>query len=399
METDHSTNYSTTSADLFYLNDDISSITTSIREEATITSTNHLNSKSKGDNRCNLKRLLCPLLRRRNRTSSNKEGKVLPTNDETSKDEEENRLKFSSKSDNFKMNPRQSKSVSTLTPNCCLEANLPSPETWPYRPIFIQPAKDTTIFNQQYLQTSIPIGIPIDFETSLFKGRFLIRIKNDFNIDEASKSYFDNRKRMRQYVVQGQFKEEIKMSDVYVGDFYQKPLGVVPPPFIDKIMKASFQRLAPGLIMDLRSDKPKVAALMAGTIQIMSIDKVGDEPDMFDFDMKENCGTMNHLDCKPPNTKPTQEGFQSISHRQKVLTKPTHAERFSFHPGQVYTFNHFDDVFDLGNYNIKIPLMKSMDLVKILNAQPTTIRACTLDGRSVFNFNVFHEKLYHCSEC
>lgn len=200
METDHSTRYSTSSADLFYLNDDISSITTSIRDEATITSTKELNSKSNnGDRCCNLKSLLCPLQRRRNRTSSDNEGKVLSTIDETIKNGKQNNLKHSSKSENFKMNPRKdsnrkrSKSVSTLTKNCCLEAKLPSPETWPYRPIFIQPANDTTIFNEQYVQTSIPIGIPIDFETSLFKGRFLIRIKNDFNIDKASKSYFNTR--------------------------------------------------------------------------------------------------------------------------------------------------------------------------------------------------------------
>ncbi len=385
-----------------------------------ISSTTTTSKKDFSSKRCcnfrNLKRLFCPRIVNRRRQHD----KDLQSQD---------RRKVSDSKEKKKIHESFPPSMTTKKGNmkkkytfCPETKNLPSPETWTYRPLFIQPANDTTIpdddhdhdhdrtqTNSNAMQMSsisscgsIPIGTPIEFETPLFKGKILIRIRNNLNIDKESQPYFQNHKRLRQYVIQGQFKEKIKMSDIFLGDFYQRRFAIVPPPFVDKIMSSFFRRLAPGIIMDLNSDMPKVAALLAGSVQIMSIDKIGHEPDMCQYDMEEKTQTLelfeddfsiDHHQVHDGGDNTFTKGFKSKSQRQKVLGDPKRAEKYYFHPGQVYTFNQYDDVFDLATYKIKIPMLKSVDLATILNYQPTTIRACTLDGRSVFNFNVFHEKL------
>jgi hypothetical protein len=302
---------------------------------------------------------------------------------------------------------------------------LPHPKDWPYHPIYIQAAQDCKLDGDV---DSVPIGIPVNFETSLFKGQILVRIcniriqdsshhnKDDDNLSSNStntnghkckfhcEDYFQKRKRLRQYVIQGQFKENILMSDVYLGDFYQKPLGLVPPKFLAKSINATFNKIAPGLIMDLTSDKPKVIALLGGVVQNLSIDYLGDEPNIMQFDLPDNTQLIEMDQQRQQQQQQTSGGnsdsdksslgFKSQKERKSKLSVPKIAKKYSYHPGKVYTFNCYDDVFDLSKFSIKVPIIKSIGLNKVLNSQPTTLRACTLDGRSIFNFNVFHESIY-----
>lgn len=315
---------------------------------------------------------------------------------------------------------------------------LPSLDEWPNRPIYIQAAEDTECFSSDcdcYVDglSSIPIGVPVHFESSLFKGKILIRVRNipipekhqyhchdsdngdQFRTNPATttknnhknkknkkeqefhdEEYFKHKKRMRQYVIQGQFKEEIPMSDVYIGDYYDRKLGMVPPPFIEKVLKAAFRQLQPGVIMDLTAEKPKVVVLMAGAVKTMSIDRLGEEPDITLFDLPENTKLIE-IKAEKENeigieTKYTSGGFPSPDARRKLLSNPQNASKYTFHPGKVYTFNNYDDVFDLSTYRLCMPGMKKkLELSKILNGQPTTIRASRTDGTSLFNFSVFHE--------
>ena len=52
------------------------------------------------------------------------------------------------------------------------------------------------------------------------------------------------------------------------------------PPTMSKIMDAVIGKVAPGVVMDLSSQRPKVIALLGGTAATMSINKSGSEPDI-----------------------------------------------------------------------------------------------------------------------
>ena len=48
-----------------------------------------------------------------------------------------------------------------------------------------------------------------------------------------------------QTVLQGRFKRNVKMSELYVGSMFTKPLLGVPPPMLTSIMDAVIRRIAP----------------------------------------------------------------------------------------------------------------------------------------------------------
>jgi hypothetical protein len=62
---------------------------------------------------------------------------------------------------------------------------------------------------------ALPLGVPFEFETPLFKGSMLVRLCNA-KTDDPKKhdAYFRGTNRVMQTVVQGRFKKVVNMADV-----------------------------------------------------------------------------------------------------------------------------------------------------------------------------------------
>jgi len=165
-------------------------------------------------------------------------------------------------------------------------------ESWPHKHVFVQAGSGTKVLGRHggssigshydnSNQQPLPLGVPFDIDTPLFRGKMLIRFRSVKSDDEkAHNNYFKSNKRLMQTVLQGQFKKRMKMSDVYAGSIFPQPLAGAPPPTLNKVMDTVIRKVAPGLVMDLSSDEPKVIALMAGTSQTMAINNRGEEPDI-----------------------------------------------------------------------------------------------------------------------
>lgn len=96
-----------------------------------------------------------------------------------------------------------------------LEHYLPDTSTWTHRPIFIQPTGDTKCPGHDG-KKSLPIGVPIDFESDLFKGKILFRFRDGPSDDQnRCNAYFQgtNYNIKRQVIFQGTFKSAIKWSE------------------------------------------------------------------------------------------------------------------------------------------------------------------------------------------
>lgn len=75
----------------------------------------------------------------------------------------------------------------------------------------------------------LPLAEPIPFETDLFKGFVFFRIKEvPSKQDKLHNQYFQGKKRFYQVIVQGQFKEELYIKDILIGDYYSKPMENFP---------------------------------------------------------------------------------------------------------------------------------------------------------------------------
>ena len=250
------------------------------------------------------------------------------------------------------------------------KAKLPSFECWRHRPLLLTSGPGTTC-KEGLDPYNLPIGEEIPFETEMFQGKFLMRIRNAPNTPDQQ--YFSGKKRTKQMVVQGRFKKQMSCDDIYIGDKYEKPLQIFP---LVKLAIPIFRKLVPGISIDLSSDKQKILMLMGGESRTISIDLPGEEPDMRG-DLTENIERMGN--------------FKSIVKRRKMLRQPKLASKYFYDPKYVYTFQFYDDIIDITNHTINLPVGK-ISLFRFLNRQPMTFAVTTADEKELFSFKFYHEK-------
>ena len=113
-----------------------------------------------------------------------------------------------------------------------------------------------------------------------------------------------------------------------------------------KVMNAVIKRVAPGVVLDLSSEMPKVVALLGGTAQTMSIDEPGSEPVITVPVIEENVASVLG---RKVSTK---------SKRKKCLGNPKEAAKYEFDTKSVYTFHTYDDAMDYGRGTMHIPMVR-----------------------------------------
>ena len=230
----------------------------------------------------------------------------------------------------------------------------------------------------------IPLGVPFEIDSPIFKGKVLLRFRNAASGDVPShENYFKGRKRLMQTVLQGQFKKPTKMSDVYVGSIFDKPLAQAPPPTLTRIMDAIIRRVAPGVVLDLASEEPRVIALYAGTAQTLSMDKPGSQPNMADCHLPENV-KLSFAD--------KVKLLSSAHKRKKYLSSPHKAAKYEFDTEHVYTFHSYDDAMDYGRGTMHIPMYGEYDLKPAIG-QPLSLTAVTSQGDVLYSFKIMHDKV------
>lgn len=297
---------------------------------------------------------------------------------------------------------------------------------WPHQSILLQVGANTHVLHPtttssvsssassvataEQQQESLPIGIPIEFETALFRGQFLVRLRNNTSDDPKSHDdYFRDRKRILQTVVQGQFKKNTAMSDLYVGTVFRQPMKYAPPPFFMRMLRGLFQRIAPGAILDFASNKPRIISLYAGSAKAISIDVPGQEPDIRSSDLtesitnldkvqqqQESSGTgrrksrKNRKNTSIMNTDPSE---WSIADRQRILSNPDTASNYIFDTEHVYTMEIYDDAMDYGRYEIRLPIYGNFNFSEAIGVQPMTFTAVTKQNEIMYDFALWHESI------
>lgn len=170
--------------------------------------------------------------------------------------------------------------------------DLPQIHDWPHRPCLlvnnISASPDLKV--PEYGDGPITIGKPFRIESDLFEGTILIRIKNiESDNETGDASYFDSRSRIFQSIVQGRFKEELLVSNVFTGHEFCRPFKNLPPSFILNGVTKLCSTLAPGADIDIKSNTPKILALLGATSQTITADMPGQEPNIMNNDIKEDC--------------------------------------------------------------------------------------------------------------
>lgn len=80
------------------------------------------------------------------------------------------------------------------------------PSFWPHKSVFVQAGSGMTAAGMDR-SDPLPLGVPFDIETPLFKGRVLLRFRSTKSDDPKSHSeYFEGRKRLMQTVIQVRYR-------------------------------------------------------------------------------------------------------------------------------------------------------------------------------------------------
>jgi len=254
-------------------------------------------------------------------------------------------------------------------------------ETWPHRPTFLcaHPDVKTKDFEPG---VSLPLGIPIDFESDLFEGKLFCRLKPipSHPDDKGHEAYFEGKKRLYQFIVQGHFKEEIALSDIIIGDFYERPFKGIPDGILMKLYQAFMEAISPGLIMDMTSDTPKILTAF-GNCQTMRVDTKGQEPDISSGNVEEDTSLLFG-----------EEKFSSIKKRRKYLSKPKNSSKYKTNPDHMYTIEMYDHTMCFGTY-YQHAMGAKIDMATTLNAQPLALGVFTTDEKIICKFPFWNERL------
>mmetsp|Transcript_37225 Transcript_37225/g.54523 ORF Transcript_37225/g.54523 Transcript_37225/m.54523 type:complete len:734 (+) Transcript_37225:232-2433(+) len=265
-------------------------------------------------------------------------------------------------------------------------SDIPDPTEWPHRPVMVcvNSPVSSKLEAPKYGEGPLPVGVPFHFRSELFEGMCLVRMKDVTSDDpDGEKTYFTGRKRLFQYIVQGRFLEEIPVSNVLTGHEFVRPLKKLPPAWLLRTGISLIERVAPGLKVNLNAEQPSALAILAATAQAVSGDAPGNEPDIRCNDIKEDLSILGGI---------FKEGSITSAKRKKYLMNPKDASKYAYDTESIYTFDFYQNLLDMKTHSLDLGVAK-LGLSKNLNGQPIQIMSKTLDGRYLFSFQIWHEKL------
>lgn len=264
--------------------------------------------------------------------------------------------------------------------------SLPDVNTWPHRPLMIcaNSIACPDLKVPEHGLEACPLGVPFNFSSELFEGTCLIRLKGSNSDDpDEDAEYFSGRKRIFQSVVQGRFKEEISVSDVTTGHEFARPLKNLPHPFILKTATNFIGKVSPGANIVVHTDQPFVEVTLGASSQVVRGDEPGNEPNITCRNIQEDCSVFGGVFAK---------GNVSASRRKRLFSSPAKCKDCTFDTETVYTFEFYQNLFDAQSYSLDLGFTK-IGCGKVLNGQPIQWLGKMKDGRYLWSFQIWHEKL------
>jgi hypothetical protein len=286
-------------------------------------------------------------------------------------------------------------------------AKFDDPSTWPHAPVYFCPGPSMThVGDDDSRKDSLPLGVAVPFETNLFHGKVLFRIRDiPAAHQDEHKKYFSERKRLYQVVIQGQFqRDKISFADLFIGARYDRPFTGIPlrKSIIMKSIQSFIKRLTPGMLFDIAADKPRVMAPM-GTCQRMCVRRKGEEPDIMNCTRGIEEDTQLMFEQEGGND---EKNFSSPNDRRKRLADPSCSSKFTVDPSLVYTFEIYDHTIDFSKYKQHFGGFVKVKLSNKLSGQPLTLTSLLVpqkheegDGdrykneEVVYDFQVWHKEL------
>jgi Protein of unknown function (DUF1769) len=314
----------------------------------------------------------------------------------------------------------------------------PSPDSWPQAPLLFcsTPKSQTNILRIRYdsypspsserLNSGcmLPINtgaecpgrsLVVDFESKYFVGTILLRIRDAIPLDpqyQTMTSYFDGKKRSFQVRIQGQFKQELSMSQCFTGQWFDRPSGKLPAQWIVFNTIKLLTLLSPQLDAKLDDTHPRFLSPLMGTANTVLQESIGNSRDStlskLELDIEEppfysNRNVLHQIQAlhKGALSKETSVNLR-IAKRKKYFNQLSiHGyEEPKFSTQTVYCFEFYQHMLSFGDnleLNLGNPLGR-ISLTQPLNGQPLKCLSLVRDNSGsyepLWSFDIWHADLY-----
>ncbi len=231
------------------------------------------------------------------------------------------------------------------------------------------------------------------FESRYFVGKAIMRMREIKGEDDA---YFRGRVCTMQTVVQGRFKTEVEFRRAYTGQTFKRPIRNLPLKWLINAVLSVVRLLSPALRENITGDSPYLISPLAATAQTLIVSKVGEEPNICDYNLQENTRLLGgtYFDSGP--------GVR-FTQRKAFLSKTSNLAGHKFSPDLVYTFDFYQDMLRPLDFTITVGPWK-FNLADYLDHQPILAMALLFDPEKtreldhesiewLWNFEIWHESL------
>jgi hypothetical protein len=283
------------------------------------------------------------------------------------------------------------------------QSDLPPFEAWegdPLRVTTSQRAKHIT-YSQSFgslksLHCLPTDGSAIHISGNLFEGKLITRIRDDNN-NHTSNSYFRQRSRQYNWIVQGRFLQRTRFDEVITGQDFDRPFRNLPSSHIVQRL-LDMLPLPDSFECDFLTDKPSFHHPLLAGCQHFRIDKAEDlsniatEDELHgigaDMNVQEDTALLN--DENIPRDGPG---------RKRFFSKSSNLSRFFFEPALIYTFDFYSNFFSPTKYSLEMGPFLSIDLIPYFNGLPLFLSMAKIksSGEFLWATECWHKRLlnYH----
>ena len=301
-------------------------------------------------------------------------------------------------------------------------------------------------------------SLVIDFETDLFIGTLLVRVKNVFQVVKKdvhskhtdSSDYFGSMNRKYQAVVRGEFKSSIPIMDTVTGQVFPSPVLNLPSKWVLKSAVSIISLFAPqlqanfdgGALQDVKG--PSFLSPLGSTPQVVMVQEPGKEmlssaigKDGRMFVHRRHANQSIELRMEEPmheqhtlvgqhnlqkngkfdssgNGSTSSQSQQRAGARKKLFDKlyAKSDTSVSFVPGKIYTFEFLQHLLNFDTFSLDLGMGGKMDLCHTLSGQPLRAMGACLrmnnneggemdkndkpkaELQYIWSFDIWHQGLY-----
>ena len=247
-----------------------------------------------------------------------------------------------------------------------------------------------------------------DFESELWKGTVMIRIRHtngvttrDNNKSDDTKGYFANVNYKYEAVVRGNFKDSVPFTELFTGAKLERPVGKLPSSWIMWTASKLLKYFAPQLKVDLDTDTPTILSPLGSTARVIEVDSkepidyLGDERSEPAIENPERSLTGVSYDIEDE----LERARARKRHFDELFVAKDHGGTMWTDPSKTYTMEFLQHLFDYHKYKIDLGKM-SYDMTNVLVGQPLQFMAAQGENcdRTLWAFEIWNESLLDAAQ-